>query len=68
MVFPDFINIRLFEAQNEYLKRSNMVLLDDKKPEIYEEATQMKAWEIKQNLRNKMHSNILSDIEIIKSF
>ena len=45
-----------------------MVLLDDKKPEIYEEATQMKAWEIKQNLRNKMHSNILSDIEIIKSF
>ena len=68
MVFPDFINIRLFEAQNEYLKRSNMVLLDDKKPEIYEEATQMKAWEIKQNLRNKMHSNVLSDIEIIKSF
>ena len=45
-----------------------MVLLDDKKPEICEEATQMKAWEIKQNLRNKMHSNILSDIEIIKSF
>lgn len=43
MVFPDFINIRLFEAQNEYLKISNMVLLDDKKPEIYEEATQMKA-------------------------
>ena len=68
MVFTDFINIRLFEAQNEYLKRSNMVLLDDKKPEIYEEATQMKAWEIKQNLRNKMHSNVLSDIEIIKSF
>lgn len=68
MVFTDFINIRLFEAQNEYLKRSNMVLLDDKKPEIYEEATQMKAWEIKQNLRNKMHSNVLSEIEIIKSF
>ena len=70
MVFPDFINIRLFEAQNEYLKRSNMVLLDDKKPEIKQILKQNLKTEqiLKQNLRNKMHSNVLSDIEIIKSF